>query len=369
MASGHRADRVCQTGEELTLELRDGADGQLTVASTADDISNLEFGPASADRAIDVDGAVPGDVLEVEITGHETSGFGFTPVVPGLGFLADVFQEPFLARWAIEGYEARSEEIPGVTIAAAVFAGVIGVAPSHELLALQLERERRLAEQGFAVAEPESITAVPAVAAAGARTVPSRENGGNLDVPQLGAGSHLYLPIHVPGALFSVGDLHFAQGDGEVCGSAIEVSGAITLRLSVLKDVRLHPTFPSYRAVGGTSGPSFVTTGISVSERGDAVDGRSPGRTPGVAGSDRLSVRGARLDAGGCLRSDECRGRARISQLVDVPHPLVSAAIPLADLRRLITCSKSAPGSCGFPQPHEPGRVWLLLRAREVSRP
>jgi formamidase len=321
-----------EAGEELTLEVRDGADGQFTVASTAADISQLEFGRSHPlTGPIHVDGAMPGDVLEVEIVRHETAAFGFTPVVPGFGFLADQFPEPFLARWAIEGDQARSEEIPGVTIAGAVFAGVIGLAPSHELLALQLERERRLAEQGFAVAEPEPITAVPVVAAAGARTVPSRENGGNLDVRQLGAGSRLYLPIHVPGALFSVGDLHFAQGDGEVCGSAIEVSGAITLRLSVLKDVRPHPAFPSYRAVGGTSGPSFVTTGISVSERGDAewMDVRLGARRALLALIDYLcEVRGLTREAAYVVTS--VAAELRISQIVDVPHPLVSAAIPFA---------------------------------------
>jgi formamidase len=321
-----------EVGQELTLETRDGADGQLTLASTAADVLGLDFARSHPlTGPIYVDGAEPGDVLEVDILAYEAGPFGFTPIVPGFGFLADLFPEPFLAKWMLADDRARSEEVPGVAIPGAMFAGVIGVAPSHELLAGQLQREARLAEQRFDVALPEVVGAVPSVAAAGARTVPSRENGGNLDIRELVAGSRLYLPVYVDGALFSVGDLHFAQGDGEVCGSAIEMSGAITVRLSILRHVRPDLRFPSYRAPGRASGQTYATTGISLSESGDAewMDVGLAARRALVALIDYLTeTRGFSRESAYVLAS--VAAELRISQVVDVPHPLVSAAIPLA---------------------------------------
>ena len=130
-------------GEVLTLETRDGADGQLTQESTHDDVLRLDFGRSHPlTGPVYVEGAGPGDVLEVEILAYEWENSGVTPIIPGFGFLADLFPEPFLAKWAVEGDVARSAEIPGVSIPAEAFAGVLGVAPSLELMREQLERER-----------------------------------------------------------------------------------------------------------------------------------------------------------------------------------------------------------------------------------
>ena len=231
-------------GEVLTLETRDGADGQLTQESTHDDVLRLDFGRSHPlTGPVYVEGAGPGDVLEVEILDYEWGDSGVTPIIPGFGFLADLFPEPFLVKWALDRDVARSPEIPGVSIPAEAFAGVLGVAPSLELMREQLERERMLEERGFPVAETGASGAVPAFAAAGLRTIPPRENGGNLDIRHLVVGSRLFLPVHVSGALFSAGDLHFAQGDGEVCGSAIEIAGAVTVRFSVHQAPR--PTDPA----------------------------------------------------------------------------------------------------------------------------
>ena len=95
--------------------------------------------------------------------------------------------------------------------------------------------------------------AVPPAAADGARTIPPRETGGNMDMRQLVAGAKLWLPVDVPGALFSIGDLHFAQGDGEVCGTAIEVAGSVTVRFAV-HDV------PGARRSRRTRPPAAVTS-------------------------------------------------------------------------------------------------------------
>ena len=167
-----------------------------------------------------VTGAQPGDLLEIELLRYETDDFGTTAVIPGFGYLADLFPDPYLVKWEIAGGLARSEELPGVAVPEDAFAGVIGVAPSRERLEAIRRREEALAARGEPVADSMPEGAVPPEAAEGLRTIPPRELGGNLDIRQLVAGSRLWLPVDVPGALFSIGDLHFAQGDGEVCGTA-----------------------------------------------------------------------------------------------------------------------------------------------------
>ena len=119
----------------------------------------------------------------------------------------------------------------GVRIPADPFVGVIGVAPSHERLERFRAREAALAEAGGFALPPEPDGAVPATepyASTALRTIPPRETGGNLDVPQARAGATVFLPVDVPGALLSLGDVHFAQGEGEVCGTAIEAHGRVT---------------------------------------------------------------------------------------------------------------------------------------------
>ena len=318
-------------GEVLTLETRDGSDGQLTQESTHDDVLRLDFGRSHPlTGPVYVEGAGPGDVLEIEILEYEWESSGVTPIIPGFGFLADLFPEPFLAKWALDGDVARSPEIPGVSIPAEAFAGVLGVAPSLELMREQLERERILEERGFPLADTDAPGAVPAFAAAGLRTIPPRENGGNLDIRHLVVGSRLFLPVHVSGALFSAGDLHFAQGDGEVCGSAIEIAGAVTVRFSVHQTPLPGPRLPSYEVPARTTPASFVTTGVSLADGGTAewMDINVATRRSLLELIDHLSARyGLSREAAYVLTS--VAADLRLSQVVDVPHPLVSAAIRL----------------------------------------
>src|SRR5262249_48938213 len=144
------------------------------------------------------------------------------------------------------------------------FAGVVGVAPSHALLEEFRAREETLREHGQPVADPFPEAAVPPAAAGGLRTIPPRETGGNLDVRQLVAGSRPWLRVTVQGALFSVGDLHFARGEGEVCGTAIEVAGAVTVRFGLHKSPAARTRFPSYETPARPGRTSFATTGIPV---------------------------------------------------------------------------------------------------------
>jgi len=132
-------------GEEIRLETADGLDGQLTRESTHADAGTLDLGlghPLTG--PVYVQGAEPGDVLEVELLRYETDDFGTTAVIPGFGYLADLFPDPYLVKWEIDGGLARSEELPGVAVPEDAFAGVIGVAPSHERLEAIRQREETL---------------------------------------------------------------------------------------------------------------------------------------------------------------------------------------------------------------------------------
>jgi formamidase len=315
-----------EPGEELRLETADGLAGQLTRASTHADAARLDLGlghPLTG--PVFVRGAEPGDLLEIELLAYETADFGVTAVIPGFGFLADLFPDPYLVAWEIAGGAARSESLPGVAVPADPFAGVVGVAPSHAQVEEFRRRERALRDRGHAVADELPDAAVPAAARDGLRTIPPRETGGNLDIRGLVAGSRLWLPVAVPGALFSVGDLHFAQGDGEVCGTGIEVAGAVTVRFGVVAAPAARPRFPSYETPARPQGRTFATTGIPVDA---GMDLNAAARLALLEMIDHLErAHGFERPAAYALCSAAVD--LRVSELVDVPYPVVSAVLPL----------------------------------------
>jgi formamidase len=313
-------------GVEVTLETRDGIDGQLTPESTHEDVLALDLGlghPLTG--PVYVEGAQDGDLLEIELLEFEEDSFGTTAIIPGFGFLADLFTEPYLVKWRIEDGFAHSAELPGVAIPRATFPGVVGVAPSPELLERFRAREDAIRDAGGTVADPAPETAIPPAARDGLRTIPPRETGGNIDIRQLVAGSRVFLPVHVPGALFSIGDLHFAQGDGEVCGTAIEIAGALTVRFRLDRGGGAR-RFPSYVAPSDPPrGPWFGVTGIPV-DVGMNVDAAVREALLEMIDhlADRLGVERAAAYALCSVAVD-----LRISEVVDVPYPLVSALLPL----------------------------------------
>lgn len=313
-------------GEEITFQTRDGLDAQLTRESTHADCGRLDLGlghPLTG--PVHVEGAEPGDVLEVHVVGYETADFGVNCVIPGFGFLTDVFDEPFLVGWELDGTHARSDELPGIAVPAVVHAGVMGVAPSHALMEHQRRREDAIREAGGPVADSMPERAYPQLAAAGLRTIPPRETGGNIDIRRLVAGSMLLLPVHVPGALFSTGDVHFAQGDGEVCGTGIETAAEVTLRFGLRKAPTWTPRFPAYVTPAQPGRESFATTGIP---EHDAMDLTAAARAALLAMIDWLETEhGLSRPAAYCLCS-ACVD-LHLSEVVDVPYPLVSALCPL----------------------------------------
>jgi formamidase len=318
-------------GEELTLETEDGLAGQLGPESSHADAGSLDLGlghPLTG--PVHVEGAEPGDLLEVDFVAYEAPDFGFTAVIPGFGYLADLFPDPYLVKWDIEAGRARSPELPGIAVPGATFAGVVGIAPSHETMERIRAREEELRARGGSVADDLPESAVPPEAASGLRTIPPRELGGNVDIPQLVAGSRLLLPVDVTGALFSAGDLHFAQGEGEVCGTGIEIAGAVTVRFGLRRQPAWRPPFPVYETPGRAFGPAFATTGISVDEdgRNESLDLSLATRRALLAMLDHLTVeRGFGREAAYALMSVAVD--LRLSEVVDVPNPLVSALLPL----------------------------------------
>lgn len=337
-------------GETITLECRNGMNVLLDRPLTPADISALDLGdPHAMTGPVWVEGAEPGDLLSVEIVAIEAGPRAVTPVIPGFGALADLFPEPYCLNWEIEPWTvapdatpgtapggallvARSEALPGVAVPADMFPGVIGVAPSTERLAAIAAREAELAARGGPVADPAPGRAVPAAAADGLRTIPPRETGGNMDTKGIVEGSTVWFPVDVPGALFSIGDLHFAQGDGEVCGTAVELDGAIAVRFHVDKAPAWRPRFPAYTTpplphLRGR--PELATTGLPIRDDGgnEAMDVALAARNALVEMLGWLTTTyGFTREAAYGLMGAVCD--LRISEIVDVPNVLVSAVVP-----------------------------------------
>ncbi|HEX6325654.1 MAG TPA: acetamidase/formamidase family protein [Jiangellaceae bacterium] len=331
----------CEPGDDVVLETRDALDGQIRPGATADDVAatNLDVvhpltGP------VYVEGAEPGDLLEVEILDVTPEPYGFTVQVPGFGFLRDEFPEPYVVHWDIDGDWATSDDLPGVRIPGAPFMGTIGLTPGPELLATTAAREQALLDGGGMVLPPSPASAVPGdprIAAEALRTIPPREQAGNVDIKQLGKGTTLLLPVDTRGGLFSAGDAHFAQGDGEACGTAIEMSATLRVRFGVRKgeaaekgirdarftrtDYYLPPEFASPRRFSATTGLSVTRDGVNRSE-----DATLAARNALLNMIDHLGERGWSRQQAYVICSVAVD--LKISQLVDVPNMLVSAFLP-----------------------------------------
>ncbi|KAF9467046.1 hypothetical protein BDZ94DRAFT_50430 [Collybia nuda] len=195
-----------KSGETVTFDCLDASNGQIKQDSTIAAIQSIVF--AHLDQVngpVYVEGAEPGDTLQIDVLEIDTADWGWTGLIPGFGLLTDEFPEPALKIWKLDkaaGF-AYFDDAKRIKIPLRPFAGEMGVAPG----------------------EPGAFS-----------TIPPYSTGGNIDTKHVGVGGTLFLPIEVDGALFSIGDGHAAQGDGEVCGTAIETPMKITVRLTVRKD-------------------------------------------------------------------------------------------------------------------------------------
>jgi formamidase len=327
-------------GQSVRLVLRDALDGQLPHGSTVEALQTVDFARAHPlTGPIWVEGADPGDLLEIETLSLETASFGWTLVKPGGGLLGDDFSEHFLVIWEIEGGVARSADLPGVRVQGAPFLGVMGVAPSTGRMKQFRARETALHDTGAVVALPTADGATSTLghlASDGLRTQPPRETGGNLDIKNCGVGSKLVLPVDVPGALFSAGDLHFAQGDGESCISAIEVSGSAVLRFRLVKqrDVAWRPRYPylSYECkTTDIKGDYISVSGLPIDGNGRNLDCDLNVATKNAARElieYLVACRGLnRLQAYVLL---SVAADLRVSSVVNAPNVVVTAHLPLA---------------------------------------
>ena len=279
-------------GSTITFKCHDSSAGQLTPDSTVADVATLDFGKINpVSGPIYVDGAKPGDALKIRIEGFTPSGFGWTANIPGFGLLADQFTEPALTTWKYD---------PD-TLAPALFGkhGVVPLKPFAGTIGCAL------AELGL-----HSI-------------VPPRRVGGNLDIRDLAAGTTLYLPVEVAGALFSIGDTHAAQGDGEVCGTAIESPMDATVTLDLMKGANLKmPRFTTPGPVTNhldTKGYE-VTTGIGPDLMTGARDAVAH-MVDHLCATEKLSAEDAYMLVSTC-------GDLRISEIVDMPNWVVSFYFP-----------------------------------------
>jgi formamidase len=331
----------CEPGDEVVLETRDALDGQAAPGIRADALAtpNLDVvhpltGP------VYVEGAEPGDLLAVEILDVEPDDYGFTVQLPGFGFLRDEFPEPFKVEWDIADGWATSADLPGVRVPGSPFMGTIGLSPGRELLAATIAREQALLERGGLVLPPSPAGAVPAdprIAAEALRTIPPREQAGNVDIKQLGKGATLLIPVSTPGGMFSAGDAHFAQGDCETCGTAIEMRSTLHVRFGLRKgeaaarnirdlrftrqDYYLPPEFAAPRRFFATTGISVTRDGVNHSE-----DITLAARNALLNMIDHLGERGWTRQQAYAICSVAVD--LKISQLVDAPNMLVSAFLP-----------------------------------------
>lgn len=281
------------SGDVVVFDLPEPC-GQVTPAWGDAELAALDFSIVHAlVGSVHVEGAVPGDTLQIEVLDLEHRGWGWSGHLPGFGLLADDFDSAYLHHWSVTD-EGCDFGHGGIVLPFAPFCGVLGVAPK----------------------DPGRLD-----------TIPPRIHGGNLDIRDLGVGSTAWLPVLVEGALFACGDAHSAQGDGEVSGTAIESPMAATLRLSVIKDrpireLQFHT--PRLQGASGAAGYHATTA-----------------HGPDLLENAKNAVRSMidwLVENKGLTRSQAyvlCSTAVdlKISEVVDVPNWMVSAYLPLSIFR------------------------------------
>jgi formamidase len=322
-----------EPGEEVGIETRDANDLQINSKTTAKDLEKLERTVAHPlTGPVYVKGAQPGDLLEIEYLDILPERYGWTRFAPGGGFLPDLFDYHFVAHWDITPEYATSPQLPGVRIPNGSFMGTAGVAPSPEQLKRWTLREEELRSRGGRVFPPDPASAIPQgkIAAEGLRTIPPRENCGNADVKQLTKGSKLFVPVAVPGALYSVGDGHYAQGDSECGGTAIEMGATAVVRFKIYKQEAKNKNivWPRFWHRGARQGPETATMGMPIT-----ADGRNESCDINLATRNAVLEMIKLLQERGWTREQAyiiCSVAVdlRISNVVDVPNVTVSAFLP-----------------------------------------
>jgi acetamidase/formamidase len=283
-----------QPGDTVVFETLEASARQVTPGAPSSSLATLSFDPIHPlTGPVSIEGAEPGDALDVEVVGLAHKEWGWNAVIPGFGLLADDFSAPYLHHYKL-GEECEFR--PDIRIPYEPFCGCMGVAPR---------------DNGRFV------------------TIPPRENGGNLDIRHLTPGAVVSFPVLVPGALFSCGDCHAAQGDGEVNGTGIETPMTVTLRFTLRKGANIpelrFTTPPGQKLTVADTGGYFVTTAHGPDLFKDAqqairymIDHLATNHA--MTREQAYCLCGAAVDL-------------KISEIVDAPNWIVSAYLPMSIFR------------------------------------
>ena len=347
-------------GETIIFETRDALDSDLHFDAKPEDLAAVDLNLVHPMTGpVFIEGAKRGDVLAVTLIDIAPDEYGYTVIVPGFGFLRDKYTEPFIANWQLSRVQATSEQIPGVAIPFNGFMGSVGVLPGEPEIDIIIKREMELAEAGGIALAPQPTGALP-TAVCGPngshkdkclRTIPPRENGGNMDVKQMQVGTTLLLPCFIDGCGLFVGDVHYAQGDGEVSGTAIEMGAKVTVVTEIRQGLGASVKVPHYE--GGAQlknlAPSefYATVGFPLKAAGEIppmysyLGGEKIGPLSNLSEDLVVAARNALSEiidwmvANKGLTKEQAYIVAsvavdlRIGQVVDVPNYTVSAILPL----------------------------------------
>jgi len=280
------------SGQTIEIETIDASGGQLNDNSSLSDLLNLSFDQVNpVTGPVFIEGAEPGDAISIRFLDFKPSGWGWTANIPGFGLLADQFKEAHLHIWKYDvASMAHALYGPGGKVPLKPFCGTVGLA---------------LAEPGH-----HSV-------------VPPRRVGGNLDIRDNAVGTTLQLPVEVEGGLLSLGDTHAAQGDGEICGTAIESPMVVAIEVKLIKAANL--AFPRFETDGPVTSHLDkagyqATTGIGPDLMQAARDAVSA-MVDWVSTSTGMSAIDAYMLCSVC-------GDLRISEIVDMPNWTVSFYFP-----------------------------------------
>ena len=353
----HRAN----PGQTILFRTRDANDvlGTIAVQDMEPETLERNFGAVHPMAGpVYIEGAGPGDVLKVTILNIDPGKYGFTRGGGG-GFIPDLVGGELLAIWRLNREFAETDDIPGVQIPNASFPGVVSVLPGPVQLVNMLEREQDLSNAGGRVslpfpegASPESVCGPDGSASNEClRTIPPREHGGNMDIRYLQAGVSIYLPCYIDGCGLTIGDLHYAQGDGEVSGTAIEMSAYVWINTELIKDGPDLSRGPHYEGMSEVldipSRRFYAVTGVPVKSSGSVPPDMNYLNSDVVPGLGNLSndinlaARNALDGIIDYIVSEYGYNRnqayvissvavdLRISQLVDSPNVGVTALLPL----------------------------------------
>ncbi|MEE4279502.1 MAG: acetamidase/formamidase family protein [Halieaceae bacterium] len=348
---------MAEPGQTIVLTTRNAGDANLDPDGDASD-PRLEKGNTghALTGPVGIRGAKAGDTLAVTLIEVTPGPWGKTWVSGG-GFVADLYPTGYAATWKLGPDYATSPDIPGVRIPNSAFPGVITTLPGPELVARSMAREAAIDATGARVFMPEPINATPAglcgeqgsAAAHCLRTIPPREHGGNMDIRYMRPGVTIYLPCYVDGCGLAVGDVHYAQGDGEVSGTAIEMDAVVTLTTELVDAPRTTGvTYAGPASALTIPGERFfATTGLPFKASGeippdmDYLKSPTVGKMESLPDDIALAARNALVAMIDYIVNEygysEEQAYAicsvavdlRIGQLVDAPNVGATAILPL----------------------------------------